>query len=89
MPGTFFQQVTPQQATCRSLGRSLEFYITPWGFLKGAARERRDRESPQTSTQALHRPQLEPQVKAPSSKPTSSMATSTTRTSSIESRRGG
>jgi glyoxylase-like metal-dependent hydrolase (beta-lactamase superfamily II) len=37
-PGTFFQQVTPQQA---DLGQpwagSLELYITPWGFLKGAA----------------------------------------------------
>ena len=37
-PGTFFQQVTPQQAdVSQSWGNSLEFYITPWGFLKGAA----------------------------------------------------
>ena len=37
-PGTFFQQVTPQQATDVSApwGQSLELYITPWGFLKGA-----------------------------------------------------
>ncbi len=37
-PGTFFQQVTPQQAdVSRAWANSLEFYITPWGFLKGAA----------------------------------------------------
>ena len=37
-PGTFFQQVTPEQADLSQpwLG-SLELYITPWGFLKGAA----------------------------------------------------
>ena len=38
IPGTFFQQVTPQQAdVSQPWGNSLEFYITPWGFLKGAA----------------------------------------------------
>ncbi|HYR89634.1 MAG TPA: MBL fold metallo-hydrolase [Terriglobia bacterium] len=38
MPGTFFQQVTPQQADAsQPWANSLEFYITPWGFLKGAA----------------------------------------------------
>src|SRR5260221_6125607 len=38
MPGTFFQQVTPQQAdVSQPWGNSLELYITPWGFLKGAA----------------------------------------------------
>ncbi len=37
-PGTFFQQVTPQQAdVSQPWGNSLEFYITPWGFLEGAA----------------------------------------------------
>jgi glyoxylase-like metal-dependent hydrolase (beta-lactamase superfamily II) len=37
-PGTFFQQVTPQQAdVSQPWGASLDFYITPWGFLKGAA----------------------------------------------------
>jgi glyoxylase-like metal-dependent hydrolase (beta-lactamase superfamily II) len=37
-PGTFFQQVTPQQANVsQPWGNSLELYITPWGFLKGAA----------------------------------------------------
>jgi glyoxylase-like metal-dependent hydrolase (beta-lactamase superfamily II) len=37
-PGTFFQQVTAQQAdVSQPWGGSLELYITPWGFLKGAA----------------------------------------------------
>ena len=37
-PGTFFQQVTPQQADLsQPWAGSLELYITPWGFLKGAA----------------------------------------------------
>ncbi|MBN1237623.1 MAG: MBL fold metallo-hydrolase [Gammaproteobacteria bacterium] len=38
VPRTFFQQVTPEQADAsQPWGQSLEFYITPWGFLKGAA----------------------------------------------------
>jgi glyoxylase-like metal-dependent hydrolase (beta-lactamase superfamily II) len=37
-PGTFFQQVTSQQAdVSQPWATSLELYITPWGFLKGAA----------------------------------------------------
>ena len=37
-PGMFFQQVTPQQANVsQPWAGSLELYITPWGFLKGAA----------------------------------------------------
>ena len=37
-PGTFTQQVTPQQANvAQPWNNSLELYITPWGFLKGAA----------------------------------------------------
>src|SRR5690606_21539786 len=36
--GTFFQQVTPQQANVsQPWAQSLELYITPRGFLKGAA----------------------------------------------------
>jgi glyoxylase-like metal-dependent hydrolase (beta-lactamase superfamily II) len=36
--GTIFQQVTPQQAdVSQPWNQSLELYITPWGFLKGAA----------------------------------------------------
>jgi glyoxylase-like metal-dependent hydrolase (beta-lactamase superfamily II) len=37
-PGTFFQQVTPQQADLsQPWGAALDLYLTPWGFLKGAA----------------------------------------------------
>jgi glyoxylase-like metal-dependent hydrolase (beta-lactamase superfamily II) len=37
-PGTFFAQVTPQQADVSQPWQgSLELYLTPWGFLKGAA----------------------------------------------------
>ena len=37
MPGTFFQQVTAQQAdVSQAWGGSVELYLTPWGFLKGA-----------------------------------------------------
>ena len=37
-PGTFFQQVTQEQAdVSQPWANSLEFYITPWGFLEGAA----------------------------------------------------
>ena len=36
--GTYFQQVTPQQANvAQPWNNSLELYLTPWGFLKGAA----------------------------------------------------
>ena len=38
MPGTFFQGITAQQTdVSQPWANSLEFYITPWGFLKGAA----------------------------------------------------
>ncbi|MBZ5635152.1 MAG: MBL fold metallo-hydrolase [Acidobacteriia bacterium] len=38
MPGTFFQNITAQQADVSlAWNNSLELYITPWGFLKGAA----------------------------------------------------
>jgi glyoxylase-like metal-dependent hydrolase (beta-lactamase superfamily II) len=37
-PGRFFQQVTAQQADLsQPWAGSLELYLTPWGFLKGAA----------------------------------------------------
>jgi glyoxylase-like metal-dependent hydrolase (beta-lactamase superfamily II) len=40
VPGVFFQQVTAQQAdVSQPWAGSLEFYITPWGFLKGAAED--------------------------------------------------
>jgi glyoxylase-like metal-dependent hydrolase (beta-lactamase superfamily II) len=38
MPGTFFQGITTQQTdVSQPWANSVEFYITPWGFLKGAA----------------------------------------------------
>jgi glyoxylase-like metal-dependent hydrolase (beta-lactamase superfamily II) len=37
-PGTFNQNITPQQTdVAQPWNNSLEFYLTPWGFLKGAA----------------------------------------------------
>ena len=37
-PGTFFQQVTAEQAdVSQPWAGSLEYYISPWGFLAGAA----------------------------------------------------
>src|SRR5215813_1269124 len=37
-PGTFYQGLTAQQANvAQPWGGSLEFYLTPWGFLKGAS----------------------------------------------------
>jgi glyoxylase-like metal-dependent hydrolase (beta-lactamase superfamily II) len=38
-PGTFFAQVTPQQADLsQPWGNSIELYLTPWGFLEGAGK---------------------------------------------------
>jgi glyoxylase-like metal-dependent hydrolase (beta-lactamase superfamily II) len=38
-PGTFFAQVTPQQADLsQPWQNSMELYITPWGFLEGASK---------------------------------------------------
>ena len=43
-PGTFFQEVTPQQADLsQPWGQSLELYITPWGFLRAPRRPTRRR----------------------------------------------
>jgi glyoxylase-like metal-dependent hydrolase (beta-lactamase superfamily II) len=39
--GTFFQQVTTEQASLSGpWGSSLEYYMTPWGFLQGAESQR-------------------------------------------------
>jgi len=38
IPGTFFQGITAQQAdVSQPWANSVEFYLTPWGFLNGAA----------------------------------------------------
>jgi hypothetical protein len=60
-PGTFFQQVTPQQAdVSQPWANSLEFYITPWGFLKGAAANNATASHRQGRWQELHGSDLEP-----------------------------
>jgi glyoxylase-like metal-dependent hydrolase (beta-lactamase superfamily II) len=64
-PGNFFQQVTPQQAdVSQPWAQSLEFYLTPWGFLKGAA-ENGATARRQGSTTVLS---WSPKVMAPSGK---------------------
>ncbi len=53
--GTFFQQVTAQQAdVSQPWAQSLELYITPWGFLKGAAENNATVERAQGRRQELH-----------------------------------
>ncbi len=64
-PGTFSQQITPQQADLsQPWAGSLELYLTPWGFLKGAA------ENNATATRKSGHTVLtwSPAVKAPSGK---------------------
>jgi glyoxylase-like metal-dependent hydrolase (beta-lactamase superfamily II) len=64
-PGTFFAQVTPQQADLsQPWAGSVEFYLTPWGFLKGAA------ENNATASRRGNQTVLSwsPAVKAPSGK---------------------
>ena len=60
-PGNAFVQITPQQADVAQTWtlNSLEFYITPWGFLKGAAANNATA-SPGKVTQKLHGSDLEP-----------------------------
>ena len=61
-PGTFFQQVTPQQAdVSQPWAQSFELYITPWGFLERCGRERRNREPQERRRQELHDAELEPE----------------------------
>jgi glyoxylase-like metal-dependent hydrolase (beta-lactamase superfamily II) len=68
-PGTFFQQVTPQQANVsQPWGQSLELYITPWGFLKGAAENNATASSRRVEGQDYTVLSWSPTVKAPSGK---------------------
>jgi glyoxylase-like metal-dependent hydrolase (beta-lactamase superfamily II) len=68
-PGTFFEQVTAEQANVsQPWAQSLELYITPWGFLKGAAAN-----NPTASRKRVDGKQYtvvswSPAVKAPSGK---------------------
>jgi glyoxylase-like metal-dependent hydrolase (beta-lactamase superfamily II) len=68
-PGTFFQQVTPQQAdVSQPWAGSLEFYITPWGFLKGAAENNATVSRAKVDGKSYTVLTWSPRVKAPSGK---------------------
>jgi glyoxylase-like metal-dependent hydrolase (beta-lactamase superfamily II) len=68
-PGTFFQQVTPQQAdVSQPWGNSLEFYITPWGFLEGAAGNNATVSKKKAEGKSYTVLTWSPKVKAPSGK---------------------
>jgi glyoxylase-like metal-dependent hydrolase (beta-lactamase superfamily II) len=69
MPGTFFQQVTAKQAdVSQPWAGSLEFYITPWGFLKGAAENNATASRRKVSGKSYTVLTWSPAVKAPSGK---------------------
>jgi len=69
VPGTFFQQVTPQQAdVSQPWAGSLEFYLTPWGFLKGAAANNATVARRQVERRTFSVITWSPAVKAPSGK---------------------
>jgi glyoxylase-like metal-dependent hydrolase (beta-lactamase superfamily II) len=69
VPGTFFQQVTPQQAdVSQPWNTSLEFYITPWGFLKGAAENNATVSRRRVDGKNYNVVTWSPAVKAPSGK---------------------
>ena len=68
-PGTFFQQVTAQQADLsQPWGASLELYITPWGFLKGAAANNATASRRNVEGKSYTVLSWSPAVKAPSGK---------------------
>lgn len=68
-PATFFQQVTPEQAdVAKPWAGSLEFYITPWGFLKGAAENNATVSRRKVDGKSYTVLSWSPMVKAPSGK---------------------
>jgi glyoxylase-like metal-dependent hydrolase (beta-lactamase superfamily II) len=68
-PGTFFQQVTAEQAdVSRPWAGSLEFYLTPWGFLKGAAENDATVSRKKVDGKSYTVLTWSPKVKAPSGK---------------------
>src|SRR5438094_1909959 len=68
-PGTFFQQITSQQAdVSQPWANSLEFYITPWGFLKGAAENNATVSKRKVDGKNYTVLSWSPKVKAPSGK---------------------
>ncbi len=69
MPGTFFAQVTPQQAdVAQPWNSSLEFYLSPWGFLKGAAENNATVSRRRVDGKNYNVVSWSPAVKAPSGK---------------------
>lgn len=68
-PGTYFQQVTPQQAdVSQPWAQSLELYLTPWGFLKGAADNNASASRKRVGGKSYTVLTWSPAVKAPSGK---------------------
>jgi glyoxylase-like metal-dependent hydrolase (beta-lactamase superfamily II) len=67
--GTFFQQVTAQQANVsQPWAQSLELYITPWGFLKGATDNNATVSRGKVDNKSYTVLSWSPSVKAPSGK---------------------
>jgi glyoxylase-like metal-dependent hydrolase (beta-lactamase superfamily II) len=68
--GTFFQQVTPEQANVsQAWAQSVELYLTPWGFLKGAAENAATASRRKVDGKNYTVLTWSPAVKAPSSRP--------------------
>lgn len=68
-PGTFFAQVTPEQANLSGpWAQSVELYITPWGFLKGAAESNTTVSNRRVNGKRYTVLTWSPAVKAPSGK---------------------
>ena len=68
-PGTFFQQVTAEQANLsQPWAQSLDLYLTPWGFLKGAAANNATATRKRTDGKQYTVLSWSPAVKAPSGK---------------------
>ena len=68
-PGTYFQGITPQQAdVTQPWANSLELYITPWGFLKGAAANNATASRRKSDGKNYTVLTWSPKVKAPSGK---------------------
>jgi glyoxylase-like metal-dependent hydrolase (beta-lactamase superfamily II) len=68
-PGTFNQQITAQQIdVAQPWNGSLEFYLTPWGFLKGAAENNATVSKGKADGKSYTVLSWSPKVKAPSGK---------------------
>ncbi len=68
-PGTYTQQITAQQTdVSQPWANSLEFYLTPWGFLKGAAENNATMSKKKVDGKNYTVLTWSPAVKAPSGK---------------------